>query len=165
MLPCALAPFCHLVPGTDHELVVASFQAISPVPVTAPLRFCTIAGIPPQDVVVAHGGVSEAPGAMDGSVFFEPPGFIRGDANHDGALDLADVLFLGDLLFGAEGPEFPCREACEVNGDALIDVADLVAILGHLFLGAPPPGAPFPSCGGDPDPTTGWGCEQGVLCP
>lgn len=164
MWPCAVPPTCVIGPGVDHEIAVVSLQAIAPPPISEPLQICSLAGMPPFQVAVAIFGASIAPVAIDGSIQLEVPGFIRGDANYDASFDIADVVFLGDLLFGAEGPAFPCREACEVNGDAVIDIADMVTILGNLFFGGPPPGEPFPECGPDPDPASGWGCDPAALC-
>jgi hypothetical protein len=116
--------------------------------------------------VVVVGGTSIVPQAIDGSITFEPiPQFRRGDGNVDGAVDIADVLFLGLRLFDATVNDYPCREACEVNGDAQVDIADMVYTLSYLFIAGPPPGAPFPECGEDPDPASGFGCELGSVCP
>jgi hypothetical protein len=37
--------------------------------------------------------------------------------------------------------------AGDVNGDGDLDISYPVRALTHLFLGAPPPDAPFPQCG------------------
>jgi len=75
--------------------------------------------------------------------------FLRGDANDDGKVDLADaVWFLNDLVRG--GPETPCRRACDVNGDGKLDVSDAVYLAAYRFQHGPAIPAPFPGCGLDP---------------
>ena len=34
--------------------------------------------------------------------------------------------------------------------DGTVNIADTIALLGYLFNSAPPPGAPFTTCGTDP---------------
>jgi len=88
-------------------------------------------------------------------------GFIRGEFNGDGAVNLADVIALGAYLFsGAPAPN--CLDAGDVNDDGLLEVSDMVFALSYNFSSGPAPSAPFPSCG--PDPTIdALDCER--LCP
>ncbi|MFN0059778.1 MAG: dockerin type I repeat-containing protein [Planctomycetota bacterium] len=75
--------------------------------------------------------------------------FVRGDCNEDDKLDLADAaLVLGQQFFGQV---VTCEDACDINNDGLINLADSVYILDHLFKQGSPPVAPFPECGPDPD--------------
>jgi hypothetical protein len=71
--------------------------------------------------------------------------FVRGDANGDGQVDMADAVAIIVTLL-AEGPERDCWSALDVNSDAQILFADAVDILEYLFLGQYPPPAPFPEC-------------------
>ena len=77
--------------------------------------------------------------------------FIRGDANGDGAVDIADpsatlgFLFLGDAAPG-------CLEAANANDEGDIDISDAVHTLNYLFLGGEPIPPPFPGEGADPTP-------------
>ncbi len=60
---------------------------------------------------------------------------------------------MGYLFLGSEAP--PCRESADLNNDGAINVTDPIYLLGHLFLGGPPPaepGSPAAACGLDPDP-------------
>ena len=78
-------------------------------------------------------------------------GFVRGDANEDGRVDLSDaVAILAYLFRGAASP--PCVDRLDVNDSGKIDVADSVYLLGYLFTGGPPPPPPFPDAGPDPTP-------------
>jgi len=88
--------------------------------------------------------------------------FVRGDANSDGSLDVADPVASLAYQFSS-GTAF-CLEAHDVNDDGAIDIGDPVYALTHLFAGGPPPPAPFPSCGLDPSPTS-LGCAQFDACP
>ena len=39
-----------------------------------------------------------------------------------------------------------CLEATDINANGGVDLTDAVHLLNHLFLGGPPPEAPFPEC-------------------
>jgi hypothetical protein len=82
----------------------------------------------------------------------EPQGpILRGDASHDGQLDLSDsVLILNRLFLG--GPPPVCPDEADVNDNGTVDIADPIALLGFLFLGERPPRPPFPEPGVDPTP-------------
>jgi len=93
------------------------------------------------------------------------PEFIRGDSDGNGIFNaLADGLHL--LNFGfLGGPPPPCLEAADADGDAVQSaLVDALYILTHGFAGGPPPGAPYPSCGSDPDPANSLGCDVST-CP
>lgn len=93
------------------------------------------------------------------SVPVAPSTFRRADANGDGAVDVADPIFLLGWLFVSGSVVPACRDAADVNDSGSVDIADAVALLSHLFV----PGAPVvppPSgvtCGTDPTPD-GLGC-------
>ena len=95
--------------------------------------------------------------------------FIRGDANHDGLIDLSDaVRILGVLFLGEPGHSFQCSNAADVDDNNRHDITDAVALLVHLFIGGAPPVAPFPEPGYDKTPITpqaanNSGCSSGVF--
>ena len=77
--------------------------------------------------------------------------FIRGDANGDGAVDIADpVATLGFLFLGDAAPG--CLEAANTNDDGEVDISDAVHTLNYLFVGGAPIPPPFPEKGTDPTP-------------
>ncbi|MEM7164181.1 MAG: dockerin type I repeat-containing protein [Planctomycetota bacterium] len=75
--------------------------------------------------------------------------FLRGDANHDGGVNIADALYIFDILFAMAPVQ--CEDACDANDDGSINIADALAVLNSLF-GSPilPLPAPAPFCGCDP---------------
>ena len=77
--------------------------------------------------------------------------FLRGDANANGGIDIADAVFILRGLF-ADGTRPACLDAADANDDGAIDIADAVATLGYLFAQAGPLPAPFGACGIDPTP-------------
>ncbi len=85
--------------------------------------------------------------------------FIRGDADLDGALGIADVfsvleyLFLGTLALA-------CLDAADADDSGLVDLGDSLKVLFFVFEGDRPPPAPFPEPG--PDPGGAPGCRQGL---
>jgi hypothetical protein len=69
--------------------------------------------------------------------------FRRGDANDDGAVNLADPIFTLNFLFRG-GPLPRCEDAVDANDDGRMDIADPVFTINFLFLGGPEPPAPGP---------------------
>ncbi len=61
-------------------------------------------------------------------------GFVRGDGNGDGKVDLADAIAVLAYLF-AGGPEGGCRDAADANDDGRRDLSDAVRVLLYLFKG------------------------------
>ena len=74
--------------------------------------------------------------------------FIRGDANVDGTIDLADGAAIIFFFGGNYDP--PCFDALDVNDDGAIDVGDLLTLYMFLFDLGTRPAPPFPNCGIDP---------------
>jgi hypothetical protein len=82
--------------------------------------------------------------------------FLRGDANIDGAVNIADPLKTFGVLFLGEG-FFDCADAADSNDDGQVNVSDGIFTLSYLFLGDRRPPDPGPEeCGYDPteDETT-----------
>lgn len=114
--------------------------------------------------VLDAGTTGYAPSEPFSMVFTNlPPAepFIRGDANADGTVDLADAVTSLEALFIA-GAMGECEDAMDSNDDGVLDLADPIAVLNNLFgSGAP---LPEPSvCGSDPtdDVLT---CEEHDAC-
>lgn len=89
--------------------------------------------------------------------------FVRGDANADGSINIADPVWILSYLFAMGAPS-ACADSADGNDDGSLDIADPVAILGHLFAMQGPLPAPHPACGTDPtaDPI---GCSAFAPCP
>ena len=62
----------------------------------------------------------------------------RGDANRDGVIDIADLLYLINYLF-IDGSAPEPLEAGDANCDEVVDVGDVVYLINYLFLGGAPP--------------------------
>ncbi|MEM7165625.1 MAG: dockerin type I repeat-containing protein [Planctomycetota bacterium] len=111
--------------------------------------------------------------ALTGAYAIAPPAgvlFRRGDTNGDGALNIADAIYLLGNLFPIATPNpIDCEDAADANDDGSRNIADAVAILGSLF-GTPaqPLPAPGSSCGLDAapaDPSDSFGCVMYVCSP
>ena len=76
----------------------------------------------------------------------EEPGFLRGDCDYNGSLDISDAVRQFQRLFL---PGFPvdCPAACDTNGDSRDDISDGIYTLGFLFRGSAAPPPPWPRCG------------------
>lgn len=84
------------------------------------------------------------------------PLFVRGDANGDTSIDVADPIFTLSYLLGG-GATPTCLDAADTNDDGQINIADPIYILSYLFSAGPTPPSPFPLRGPDPTPDS-LGC-------
>jgi hypothetical protein len=95
-------------------------------------------------ISVDGGGQPSVIGISESDSYIMEAGYVhaafvrRGDANTDGAIDVADVMYLINYLFiGGSGP---CpMEAGDANCDGFIDVADVMYLTNYLFIGGSPP--------------------------
>ncbi len=139
-----------LPPGSRHSLLRIKYE---PGPdaefgVRYSVRYCDVLGEPPVAVLYVVRGFDVEPDTAKGFVSFREPGprFIRGDANDDGDVGMADAAYLFSWLF-LGGRPLKCQEAGDANSSRTVNLADGIYILQWRFLGGPPPNGPFPGCG------------------
>ncbi len=84
------------------------------------------------------------------------PVFRRGDANGDGAVNIADSVFTLQFLF-LSGASIRCSDAADVTDDEIVNISDAVYSLRSLFTSDIVILAPSPACGPD---TTGSGPDR-----
>lgn len=72
--------------------------------------------------------------------------FIRGDADFDGVITLADAIGILGYLTGSATV---CRDALDTNDDGALNIVDPIYLLSYSFLMGTPPVSPFPGCGTD----------------
>ncbi|MGB2981138.1 MAG: dockerin type I repeat-containing protein, partial [Candidatus Zixiibacteriota bacterium] len=65
--------------------------------------------------------------------------FICGDANGDGVINVADVVYLVNFLYRNGDPPDPIA-AGDANCDGIVNVADVVFLVNYLYRGGDPPG-------------------------
>lgn len=63
-------------------------------------------------------------------------------------MTVTDPVLTLEHLFRSSGVAL-CRDAADAQDGGSVDIADAVYVLLHLFLGGPPPFAPYPQCGVD----------------
>ncbi len=63
---------------------------------------------------------------------------LRGDVEHSGAINIADLTYLVAVLFQG-GPEPPCFEESDVDSSGDRNVSDLTYLVAKLFQGGPDP--------------------------
>ena len=90
-------------------------------------------------------------------------GYIRGDVDAGGDINLTDAVQLLNFLFSG-GTEPACAAAADTNRSGSIDMTDAIQILNFLFLGGEGPPAPGLACGEDPTPDDELGCETFDCC-
>lgn len=91
-----------------------------------------------------------------------PGAFVRGDADGNARVNIADAIFTLSYLF-LSGAEPDCGDAADTNDDGIIEMSDAVLMLTGIFHGEPLP-APYPVC--DFDPTSdALSCGFASYCP
>ena len=155
-----------LAPGVGYQLTVASYDNLLPLGESADLCPCSTLGSPAVSTVVVVNGGSIPPITNCGTATsFVPPSIdhVRGDANDDSRLNIADgIWMLNDLFQG--GPHSDCDGANDANASGTYDASDAIFIFNYQFLNGPAPSAPFPACGGDSDPSP-EDCATYTSCP
>jgi dockerin type I repeat protein len=107
-------------------------------------------------------GVSEVDmGAFEAAASL--PKFIRGDANADGRIDIADAIWIISELF-RKGPLTACRSAGDVNDDGHLNLTDAAYLISFQFSRGFAPPAHFPGCGADTTDEGDLGCEVPSRC-
>jgi hypothetical protein len=79
-----------------------------------------------------------------------PTGFLRGDSNGDGTIDISDPVATLKHLFS--GLALDCEDAADFDDGGSLDLTDAVATLDFLFREGPSPAAPYPTPADDPTP-------------
>ncbi|MGE3166611.1 MAG: dockerin type I repeat-containing protein [Planctomycetota bacterium] len=78
-------------------------------------------------------------------------GFIRGDVDGGGSVDIGDAVVLLNSLFAPQPPQVACADSADTNDDGAVNLADAIYLLAALFQpSAPPIPPPYPSDGIDP---------------
>jgi hypothetical protein len=98
--------------------------------------------------------------------FWVGPRFVRGDAQSDGIVGIADpIALLGYLFLGSQEPS--CLDAADADDSGTLELSDAVYLLGWLFSGGSLPAYPAPpaagayqpgDCGPDPTPSDPLQC-------
>ncbi|VUT27878.1 MAG: Dockerin type I repeat protein [Candidatus Syntrophoarchaeum sp. GoM_oil] len=58
---------------------------------------------------------------------------LKGDANGDGRIDMADCMYLAKHILSLSGFEQIVEAAVDVNGDGEIDMADCMYLAKHIL--------------------------------
>lgn len=89
------------------------------------------------------------PGASNKEPKAAPEKFLRGDANEDHRVNVADMTAIVAMLFqGRAAPA--CRDRLDANDDGVVNITDALYVGQSLFQHGPPPPEPFPAEGLDP---------------
>ncbi|MFN0058137.1 MAG: M12 family metallo-peptidase [Planctomycetota bacterium] len=152
-------PIVDVVPAGIGQSIAVARYAVSPTAPVGTFVQTTLVngiGVPPVDNIFSiSGGTAVVPSFTQGLIQILAGGFVRGDANDDGIVDIADPVTTLNYLF-AMGPA-SCLDALDSNDDGQLNVADPIFSLSYLFSQGTPPPAPFPGEGADPTADT-LGC-------
>lgn len=160
---CPLLNCATLPPGQDYELTIGHYAPMPGTSGSTDICPCDGIGSPPITTSVVVSGNGIPPTALCGQVEIAPQSdiFVRGDANDDGTVNIADPIWLLSELFSG-GPHTDCAGANDANSDGTLDIADPLFLLGDQFGSGPDPAAPYPDCGSTPDPAD---CVTFTSCP
>jgi len=146
-------------PGRDVNLInlIISVSGFAENRTQTALRLENGVGDPPiANIFTVKGGVSVYPELHSGTITivrpdveFLGPLFLRGDANNDGTVSIADAIFILGYLF-SKGEEPYCADAADFDDNQSINIGDAIATLSYLFGNKTSPAPPFPSPGLDP---------------
>ncbi len=89
-----------------------------------------------QSMLVTEDHAAILPTLYGGNITVLP--YLTGDPNHDGMIDIGDVVYLINYLFKG-GPIPDPLEAGDANSDGIVDLGDVVYLINYLFKGGPPP--------------------------
>lgn len=64
--------------------------------------------------------------------------YVRGDANRDGKITVADVVYIVSYLYKG-GPAPSPIGSGDANRDGSVTIGDCVYLINYLFKGGPPP--------------------------
>jgi len=62
---------------------------------------------------------------------------LKGDANHDGIINIKDITFLINYLY--KGGPAPLQYEGDVDSDGIINIRDITYLINYLYRGGPPP--------------------------
>ncbi|MBO4851397.1 MAG: leucine-rich repeat protein [Prevotella sp.] len=138
---------------TDGPVITLMLQADPLVqPGVYPCQICNIklSGKNTEDVTLPDFSFNIK---VDGEEFFE-----LGDVNHDGAVNITDVMLTADAILGMASDSFNRKEA-DVNNDGNVDITDVMSIVSLVLEGKLPNsgGGDDPNPGGGDDPNPGGG--------
>ena len=72
------------------------------------------------------------------TMFVEHRDYLAGDIDLNGALDVADIIYMVDFMFN-EGEPIMLNEVADVDNNCVIDIGDLVYLVDFQFTSGPPP--------------------------
>jgi len=159
-----------LDPARCQSVVRATYEAAAGVRAGASTRFGFVDGLrgsgqPVNTDLTVRGETVDADRIGSRTTFIEPRlDFVRGDANDDGRVNLADSIWTIRWLLRL-GAASPCFAAADANGDAWVDLTDAVFTVAYRFLQGAAPSAPFPDCGPVESIEGSLPCESSVCAP
>jgi hypothetical protein len=121
-----------LPPGRDAVMSIAfTPQSVG----TADFRLVTWRN-GSESMLVTEDHAATLPAFYGGHITVRP--YLSGDPNHDGIIDIADVVYLINYLF-VYGPEPDPYASGDATCNGEVDASDVVYLINYLFIGGPPP--------------------------
>ena len=112
---------------------------------------CNSEGFAPMEICNSFGCASR----QEGFNYLEIAAggdFIRGDANGDGVVNVADAIWSLQEIFN-NGPAGTCFDSKNFNGDLVYDIGDPIFLITYIFSNGTAPPTPGPiNCGNNGEP-------------
>lgn len=89
-----------------------------------------------QSMLVTQDNAAILPAFYGGKITVLP--YLSGDPNHDGIVNIADVVYIINYLF-KEGPAPNPYESGDANCNGKVTISDAVYLVNYLFKGGPKP--------------------------
>ncbi len=119
------------------------------IPLTAPINTIDIFGVDHDGNVLSGRSIEVT------STVITSEGFIRGDADGDGDINIGDAVL--NLLHQFRGVAVECQDALDTDDSGTLELGDALGLLNHIYFAADPPVAPYPHFGFD-------GTEDDLIC-
>ena len=135
-------------PGSDVQLRIAGIQFPAQAPINT-LITATLPALPTggHDLTV----IINSQECFVTSAVQAVPYFLRGDVDASGTLSITDAIVLLEWMYLPASEPISCLDAADLDDSGSIQLTDAIVLLNWLFASGPPPAAPHPDRGPDPD--------------
>lgn len=74
------------------------------------------------------------------AIVLSPAPFVNGDVDHDGIVNVSDVVYLINFIFAAGAYPVPWAAGVNIDPSPNINISDVVYLIDYVFGNGPPPG-------------------------
>lgn len=127
-----IPPEVEVIGAYPHKTFQDFTSGIEPPPPRRPLTDEPKCAFDSSCVIKGCKGTEAERYANEWGLEFVPLDYIKGDANFDGTISIADVVTVQSYLLNKHGSKLNCYEAADFTEDGIIDVFDLRSLRSSL---------------------------------